>query len=107
MCFISSPFFLSFFLFPPLFFARAVQPTRYCLSDKPQLKDFDPAVTGLQEYPITEYQPVYFVADSFNSAKDKMRKFAASLSRPFQVRYNPYTESIDILETAQVRRKTK
>ncbi len=37
-------------------------------------------------YPITEYQPTYFVADSFNSAKEKMRSFAASLNRPFHVR---------------------
>jgi hypothetical protein len=31
-----------------------------------------------------------------------MRKFAASLSRPFHVRYNPFTESIDILDRTQV-----
>lgn len=44
----------------------------YCLSDKPQIKEFDPAVTGLQKYPITEYQPIYFVSDSFESAIEKM-----------------------------------
>lgn len=44
----------------------------YCLSDKPQIKEFDPAVTGLQNYPITEYQPIYFVSDSFESAIEKM-----------------------------------
>ena len=44
----------------------------YCLTDKPQIKEFDPAVTGLQKYPITEYQPLYFVAESFENAIEKM-----------------------------------
>ena len=70
----------------------------YCLSDKPELKPFEPAVTGLQDYPVTEYQPIYFVAESFESAKEKMRTFAAKLKRPFQVRYNPYTSGIELLE---------
>lgn len=45
---------------------------QYCLSDKPELRDFDPETTGILQYPITEYQPVYFVANSFEDAKDKM-----------------------------------
>jgi len=73
----------------------------YCLTDKPELKPFDPPITGLQEYPVTEYQPVYFVADSFESAKEKMRDFASKLKRPFQVRYNPYTSGIELLERNQ------
>lgn len=44
----------------------------YSLSGKPELKEFDPLVTGLQKYPITEYQPIYFVAQDFEDAKDKM-----------------------------------
>ena len=56
----------------------------------------------MQEYPITNYQPLYFVADSFRSAQEKVREWtAANLSRPFAVRYNPYTESIEILDTVQ------
>lgn len=45
---------------------------QYCLSDQPELKEFEPSITGDQKYPITEYQPMYFVADSFESAKEKM-----------------------------------
>lgn len=45
---------------------------QYCLSDKPQLREFDPAQTGCTSYPITEYQPIYYVAESFEDAKDKM-----------------------------------
>lgn len=44
----------------------------YCLTDKPELKEFEPSKTGEQKYPITEYQPIYFVSDSFESAKEKM-----------------------------------
>lgn len=45
---------------------------QYCLTDKPELREFEPSKTSEQKYPITEYQPVYYVADSFESAKDKM-----------------------------------
>lgn len=44
----------------------------YCLTDKPEIKEFDPAVTGLQKYPITSYQPIYFVSNSFENAIEKM-----------------------------------
>lgn len=45
---------------------------QYCLSEKPELREFNPEDTGKQKYPITEYQPVYYVANSFEDAKDKM-----------------------------------
>ena len=44
----------------------------YSLSEKPELRPFDPAKTAMQKYPITEYQPVYFVAEDFEDAKEKM-----------------------------------
>lgn len=46
---------------------------QYALSGKPELREFDPIKTGEQKYPITEYQPVYFVAESFESSKEKMK----------------------------------
>lgn len=48
-------------------------PLQYCLSDKPEVLSFDPAKTAMRPYPITEYQPLYYVAESFEDAKDKMR----------------------------------
>ncbi|XP_014671573.1 PREDICTED: probable phenylalanine-4-hydroxylase 1 [Priapulus caudatus] len=71
---------------------------QYCLSDKPDLRPFEPAKTAEQKYPITEYQPVYYVAESFQDAKEKLFTYAASIPRPFTVRYNPYTQSIEILD---------
>ena len=46
---------------------------KYCLTNEPELKPFDPEKTADQEYPITKFQPLYFVAESFKSAKDQMR----------------------------------
>lgn len=46
---------------------------QYCLTEKPKLQPFNPEKTCLQKYPITEFQPVYFVAESFEDAKEKVR----------------------------------
>lgn len=45
---------------------------QYSLSGKPALKPFNPEVTGNTPYPITEYQPTYFVAESFDDVKDQL-----------------------------------
>jgi len=54
--------------------------------------------TAIQKYPVTEFQPIYYVAESFEDAKQKLRKYASTISRPFSVRYNPYTERIEVLD---------
>uniref|UniRef100_A0A8C9UX38 Phenylalanine-4-hydroxylase n=1 Tax=Scleropages formosus TaxID=113540 RepID=A0A8C9UX38_SCLFO len=74
---------------------------QYCLTDKPKKFPFEPEKTCIQKYPITEFQPVYFVAESFEDAKEKVRKYAATIPRPFSVRYNAYTQSIEILDNTQ------
>jgi len=73
----------------------------YCVGGqdkKPKYLEFDPTITANQKYPITEYQPIYFVADSFATAKDRLKQFAATMDRPFSVRYNPYTQSVEIVD---------
>jgi len=72
---------------------------QYCLTDKPNHKSFDPEITGVTKYPITQFQETYYVADSFESAKEKTIKFANSIPRPFGVRYNAYTQSIEVLDS--------
>ncbi|TST22556.1 Phenylalanine-4-hydroxylase [Bagarius yarrelli] len=74
---------------------------QYCLSDKPKLLPFEPEKTSIQKYPITEFQPVYYVAESFEDAKEKVRKYAATISRPFSLRYNAYTQSIEVLDNTK------
>ncbi|GFT80116.1 protein henna [Nephila pilipes] len=70
----------------------------YCLSSKPEIREFEPVKTGIQKYPITEYQPVYYLAESFEDAQRKVREFALSIPRPFAVHYNAYTRSVEILD---------
>lgn len=73
----------------------------YCLGDKPTLKPYDPEVVAGTEYPVHEYQPVYFVAESFERAKQQLASFARTLNRPFTARYNPYTQSVEVITTTR------
>jgi phenylalanine-4-hydroxylase len=73
----------------------------YCLSGKAECREFNPSVTCTVKYPITQYQPTYFVAETFEKAKEQMREFAATLKRPFQLRYNAYTQAVEILDTRE------
>jgi phenylalanine-4-hydroxylase len=71
---------------------------QYCLSEKPRVLSFEPEKTCQQTYPITEYQPVYFITPSFDDAKKKLKEFAQKIPRKFGVRYNPYTQRIEVIE---------
>lgn len=57
-------------------------------------KPFVPADAASTAFPITEFQPVYFVASSLKDAKNQMRRFCETMPRPFYARYNDLTESI-------------
>ena len=56
--------------------------------------EWDAAVAAEQDFPITTYQPIYFVADSLHEAKASMRDYARNMARPFYARYNSTTERI-------------
>uniref|UniRef100_A0A8C5SHK1 phenylalanine 4-monooxygenase n=1 Tax=Laticauda laticaudata TaxID=8630 RepID=A0A8C5SHK1_LATLA len=71
---------------------------QYSLSDKPVTESLILEKTAIQKYPVTEFQPIYYIAESFEDAKQKLRKYASMISRPFSVRYNPYTERIEVLD---------
>lgn len=70
---------------------------QHALSGHANVKPFDPKVACKQECLITSFQDVYFVSESFEDAKEKMREFARTVKRPFGVKYNPYTQSIQVL----------
>lgn len=66
-------------------------------ADKPpEVKPWDPKVAAQQDFPITTYQPVYFLADSLRDAKDKMRRFCEDLPRPFFALHNDQTHTVHI-----------
>lgn len=76
----------------------SISELKHALSDNARIMPFDPKVTCNQECIITTFQDVYFVSNSFEEAKVKMREFAKTIKRPFSVRYNPYTQSVDVLK---------
>uniref|UniRef100_A0A3P8UB25 tryptophan 5-monooxygenase n=1 Tax=Amphiprion percula TaxID=161767 RepID=A0A3P8UB25_AMPPE len=76
----------------------SISELKHALSGNARIMPFDPKVTSKQECIITTFQDVYFVSDSFEEAKVKMREFAKTIKRPFTVRYNPYTQSVDVLK---------
>ncbi|XP_077119018.1 tyrosine 3-monooxygenase-like [Ranitomeya variabilis] len=73
----------------------------YALSNKPELKPFDPEVTAIQSYQDNSFQPVYFVSESFQDSKVKLRQYAVKMVKPFYLRYDPFTCSVEILDSFQ------
>ncbi|XP_021919052.1 tyrosine 3-monooxygenase isoform X2 [Zootermopsis nevadensis] len=74
----------------------------HAISDKPEHRPFEPALTAVQPYQDQEYQPIYYVAESFEDAKDKFRRWVATgMSRAFEVRYNPHTQRIEVLDSIE------
>ncbi|KAK2716077.1 tryptophan 5-hydroxylase 1-like isoform X2 [Artemia franciscana] len=66
-----------------------------------KLKAFEPENVIKEECIVTSFQNAYFYTDSFEKAKGKMREFAATVQRPFGVRYNPYTQAVETLSSPQ------
>ncbi|KAG4071039.1 hypothetical protein HA402_001476 [Bradysia odoriphaga] len=79
----------------------SVAELQHAITATDKIKRFDPDITCREECIITAYQNAYYYTDSFEEAKDQMRRFAESIHRPFGVRYNPYTQSVEVLSTAQ------
>lgn len=73
----------------------------HAIEAKDKIKKFDPDVTCQEECIITSYQNAYFYTDSFEETKDKLRAFADNIQRPFMVRFNPYTQSVEVLSNAK------
>lgn len=72
----------------------------HAVSDKPERRPFDPASTALQPYQDQDVQPVYYVAESFQDAKDKFRRWVETgMSRSFEVRFDPHTQRVEVLDS--------
>ena len=62
----------------------------------PEFRPWDPALAAVQPYPITTYQPVYYVAESLADAKSRMRAYCDAMQKGFTARYDPYTQSVTV-----------
>uniref|UniRef100_A0A8C5DF64 Tyrosine 3-monooxygenase-like n=1 Tax=Gouania willdenowi TaxID=441366 RepID=A0A8C5DF64_GOUWI len=79
----------------------------YALSKEPQHKAFDPEQTVLQPYQDQTYQPVYFVSESFEDVKNKLRNYSASIRRPFALRYDASTCSVEVTDSINAQSDNK
>lgn len=79
----------------------SVAELQHAIENKEKIRKFDPEKVCREECIITCYQNNYFYTDSFEEAKDQMRAFAEGIKRPFMVRYNPYTQSVEVLSNAK------
>ncbi|XP_030055377.1 tyrosine 3-monooxygenase [Microcaecilia unicolor] len=73
----------------------------HSLSDEPEIRDFEPEVAAIQPYQDQNYQSVYFVSESFSDAKEKLRSYAVNIKRPFAVKYDPYTFTMQAMDSPQ------
>ncbi|XP_057878737.1 tyrosine 3-monooxygenase-like [Melospiza georgiana] len=73
----------------------------YALSKEPEYKPFDPEVTAVYPYQDQAFQPVYFIAENLEDAKVKLQSYAMRIKKPFALRYDPFTSSIEVLNTPQ------
>ncbi|XP_059468408.1 tryptophan 5-hydroxylase 1 [Neocloeon triangulifer] len=79
----------------------SVAELKHALTTPEKILPFEPEVTVNEECIITSYQNHYFYTDTIEEAKEKMREFACNIQRPFMVRYNPYTQSVEVLSNAE------
>jgi hypothetical protein len=61
----------------------------------------------LQEYQDEDYQSVYFIADSFEKAKEQLRVYSKNIKRPYTIRYDPHTQSIKIVDDLKIIQEIK
>uniref|UniRef100_A0A663EDJ2 Biopterin-dependent aromatic amino acid hydroxylase family profile domain-containing protein n=1 Tax=Aquila chrysaetos chrysaetos TaxID=223781 RepID=A0A663EDJ2_AQUCH len=73
----------------------------YALSNKPEYKPFDPEVTAVHPYQDQAFQPVYFIAENLEDAKSKLQNYVMKIKKPFSLRYDPFTSSIEVMNAPQ------
>ncbi|RWS26957.1 tyrosine 3-monooxygenase-like protein, partial [Leptotrombidium deliense] len=75
---------------------------QHALSDKPELRPFEPQKAAIQPYQDVDYQDVYFVAESFEIAKEQLRQYVFNnLQRRFDVHYDAHTQTVHVLDSVE------
>lgn len=68
----------------------------YSVGSEPECLAWDPTDASSREFPITKYQPVYYVAEDFPSMKSKFNEYAARIPRTFNVHYDLKSQVIHV-----------
>ncbi|KAG5500453.1 hypothetical protein JKF63_03546 [Porcisia hertigi] len=63
----------------------------HALSEKARCVPWDPAVASVVPLTFTDYQPRYFVAESFRDAQQKLEKWLSAQEKPLYTVYNSYS----------------
>ena len=68
----------------------SVDELKYCQTDKPEFLplDLDLISRDYLTFIITEVQPTYFVAESFEKAKIQVDEYCKKMTTPFNASYN-------------------
>ncbi|XP_074659160.1 tryptophan 5-hydroxylase 1-like [Tubulanus polymorphus] len=78
---------------------------QHALSPAAVIKPFDPIETAKAECVITAYQNQYYYTDALEDVKLKLREYIRTIKKPMEIVYNPYTQSVDIVDAKTVAEK--
>ncbi|KAJ8340042.1 hypothetical protein SKAU_G00346750 [Synaphobranchus kaupii] len=70
----------------------------HSLSDEPERREFDPEAAAVEPYQDQNYQSVYFCFGEFSPTQRRTEGVCGSIKRPFSVRFDPYTYSVEVLD---------
>jgi phenylalanine-4-hydroxylase len=70
----------------------------YCVSDEPKFYPLDPQNIAQNHltFPISSMQPHYFVAESFQKAKQQITDYCENINKPFAVTYNHEKHEVEV-----------
>ncbi|CAH8640912.1 unnamed protein product [Dicrocoelium dendriticum] len=72
---------------------------QHALSDSAEVRPFIPDKVMHEECLVTTFQNRYFETVSFEDATEQMRRFAKTIQRPFDIVYDPITESVRTVDS--------
>nr|AGT02512.1 phenylalanine 4-monooxygenase [Angomonas deanei] len=66
----------------------------HSLSGEAEYLPFDPKVASVKDFPITKYQPTYFVAKNFKDAQKKLEEWVDAQNKSIIIKYNPFSQEV-------------
>ncbi|XP_074658774.1 tryptophan 5-hydroxylase 1-like [Tubulanus polymorphus] len=72
---------------------------KHVLTDKAVRRPFDPLEVTTAPFIITEYQSQYYYTETIEKAKQKLREYTKTIARPFEIEYDPYSQTIRYIDS--------